>query len=78
MKRIESSEYFDAVQECFADNKMPSRVYRFLLDMLRENKYILSDDLLDSDIDMLETTDNCMRFYSDTDCILILCSKPEK
>lgn len=74
MKRIQSKEYFIAVQEYFAEQKMPSRVYKFLLDTLRENEYKLSDDLLDMSVDTLEATDDCMRFCSDTKRVLMLCS----
>ena len=63
MKRIESNEYFEAVKEYFADSQMPSRMYKFLLDTLREDEYKLSDDLLYMSVDTLETTDNCMRFW---------------
>jgi hypothetical protein len=75
MKRIQSNEYFGAVQEYFAEHKMPSRVYRFLLDMLREDEYKLPDDLLYQSVDTLETTDDCMRFCVGTECVLVLCSE---
>ena len=42
MKRIESNEYFIAVKEYFADHKVPARVYKFLLDTLREDEFKLS------------------------------------
>jgi hypothetical protein len=60
VERIQSNEYFDAVQEYFADHKMPSRVYKFLMDTLREDKYKLSEDLLYMNVDTLETTDDCI------------------
>ena len=78
MKRIESDEYFDAVKEYFVEHQVPSRVYKFLLDTLREDEYKLSDDLLYQSIDTLETTDECMRFCSGSECILVLCSEPRK
>jgi len=78
MKRIESNEYFNAVKEYFADNKEPARVYRFLLGTLREDEYKLPDDLLYQIVDTLETTDDCMRFCAGTECVLMLCSEPEK
>jgi hypothetical protein len=78
VKRMESNDYFDAVQEYFADNKEPARVYRFLLGTLREDNYKLSDDLLYRSVDMLETTDNCMRFCVGTECVLVLCSELRK
>ena len=78
MKRIESNEYFNAVKEYFADNKEPARVYRFLLGTLREDEYKLPDDLLYQIVDTLETTDDCMRFCTGTECVLMLCSEPRK
>ena len=78
MKIIQSNEYFDAVKEYFADHKMPSRVYAFLLAILKADKYKLTDDLLDMSVDTLEATDDYMRFCSDTECVLVLCSETEK
>ena len=78
MKRIESNEYFDAVKEYFAEHQVPSRVYKFLLDTLRENEYKLSDDLLYQSVDTLEITEDCFRFCSGIECILVLCSEPVK
>jgi len=43
MERIQSDEYFDAVQAYFVDHKEPYRVYKFLLDTLREDEYKLSE-----------------------------------
>jgi hypothetical protein len=34
MKRIQSNEYFDAVQDYITEHKMSSRVNKFLLDTL--------------------------------------------
>ena len=78
MKRIESDEYFDAVKEYFADNREPAGVYRFLLGTLREDDYEVSEDMLYHNIDTLETTEDCMRFCAGTECVLALCSEPEK
>jgi hypothetical protein len=78
MKRIVSNEYFDAVKEYFADNREPARVYRFLFGTLREDNYKLADDLLYRSVDTLETTDDCIRFCTGTECILVLCSEPTK
>ena len=78
MKRIESNEYFNAVKEYFVDHEVPARVYKFLMDTLREDEYKLSDDLLYQSIDTLENTDDCMRFCSGSECILVLCSEPIK
>ena len=78
MGRIESNEYFDAVQAYFVDHKEPARVYKFLLDTLREDEYKLSKEMLYQSVDMLEVTDGCMLFYTGTECILVLCSQPGK
>ena len=77
MKRIQSNEYFDAVKEYFADHKVPSSVYRFLPNLLREDDCKLSDGLLFQNIDTLETTDDCFRFYTGSEVILVLCSEPK-
>jgi len=73
VKRIESNEYFEAVKEYFAEHQMPSRVYKFLLDTLREDEYKLSEDYRYQIVDTLETTEDCMRFCAGTECILVLC-----
>jgi hypothetical protein len=78
VERIESNEYFDAVKEYFVEHQVPSRVYKFLLDTLREDEYNLSEDLLYQSVDMLEATARCMRFCAGTECVLMLCSEPEK
>ena len=78
MERIESNEYFDAVKEHFAEQQVPARVYKFLLDTLREDEYKLSDDLLYHSVDTLEMTEDCFRFCSGSECILVLCSEPKK
>ena len=78
MERIQSDEYFDAVKAYFVDHKEPYRVYKFLLDTLREDEYKLSEDIIHQSVDMLETTAGCMRFCIGIECILVLCSQPEK
>ncbi len=78
MKRIESNEYFAAVKGYFADHKVPTRVYKFLMDTLREDDSKLPRDLLFQSVDSLETTEDCFRFYAGSECILVLCSEPEK
>jgi hypothetical protein len=78
MGRIESNEYFAAVKEYFSDNREPARVYRFLLGTLREDDYKVSEDMLYHNVDTLETTEDCFRFCTGTECILMLCSEPEK
>jgi hypothetical protein len=78
MKRIESDEYFDAVKEYFAEHQVPARVYKFLMDTLKEDDYKLPKDLLLQSVDTLETTEDCFRFCSGIECILVLCSEPVK
>ena len=46
MERMQSNEYFSAVQAYFVDHKDPARVYKFLLDTLREDEYKLSEDII--------------------------------
>ena len=77
MERIQSDEYFAAVKAYFIDHHDPARVYKFLLDTLREDEYKLSEEMLYRSVDTLETTDGCMRFYTGTECILMLCSNPK-
>ena len=72
MERIQSNEYFDAVQAYFVDHPDPARVYKFLMDTLQEGEYKLSEEMLYQPVDMLETTDDCVRFYTGTECILVL------
>lgn len=78
MEIIQSNEYFAAVKAYSVDHKDPARVYKFLLDTLREDEYKLSEEMLYQHVDMLETTDDCMRFHTGEECILVLCSQPEK
>ena len=78
MKEIESDQYFDAVKEYFVEHQVPSRVYKFLLDTLREEEYKLSEDFLYLSVDTLETTQDCFRFCTGTECVLVLCSEPTK
>jgi hypothetical protein len=77
MERIQSDEYFAAVKAYFIDHYDPARVYKFLLDTLREDEYKLSEEMLYRSVDTLETTDGCMRFYTGTECIFMLCSNPK-
>jgi hypothetical protein len=78
VKRIESNEYFEAVQAYFAEHRVPDRVYRFLLGTLREDDYKVSEDMLYHSVDTLETTDDCIRFCTGSDCVIVLCSEPKK
>ena len=78
VRNVKSNEYFNAVKEYFADHEVQARVYKFLMDTLQEDEYKLSDDLLYQSVDTLETTDECMRFCSGSECILVLCSEPRK
>jgi hypothetical protein len=77
MERIQSDEYFAAVKAYFIDHYDPARVYKFLLDTLREDEYKLSEEMFYRSVDTLETTDGCMRFYIGTECIFMLCSNPK-
>lgn len=78
MKRIESNEYFDVVQEYFANHKDPARIYAFLLNTLWTDKYKLSEKMFYERVDTLEMEEDSVRFYTGTDCILVLCSNPKK
>jgi hypothetical protein len=78
MKRIESNEYLAAVKEYFVGHQVPARVYKFLLNMLLEDEYKLSDDLIYQSVDTLETTEDCFRFCTGTECVLVLCCELEK
>ena len=51
---------------------------KFLLDTLREDEFKLSSDLIYQIVDTLETTEDCFRFCSGIECILVLCSELEK
>lgn len=77
MQKILSKEYFDAVQAYFASHKDPARVYSFLLNTLWTDKQKLSDKMYYQRVDMLEMTENCVSFYTGTECTLVLCSNPE-
>jgi hypothetical protein len=78
MNRIESNEYFDVVQEYFANHKDPSGVYAFLLNTLWTDKYKLSEKMFYERVDMLDATDDCVRFYTGTECVLALYSKSKR
>ena len=78
MQLIQSNEYFEAVKEYFAEHRVPDRVYRFLLGTLREDDYKVSEDMLYNNVDKLETTEDCFRFCTGSECILVLCSEPTK
>lgn len=77
MQKIQSKEYFDAVQAYFAIYKDPARVYTFLLNTLWTDKYKISEKMYYQRVDVLEMTDNCASFYTGTECTLVLCSNPE-
>ncbi len=74
MERIQSNKYYDAVKAYFADHKDPAMVYAFLLNKLWKDKYILSQRMYYQRVNMLKMTDNCVRFYTGTECDLVLCS----
>lgn len=77
MQKIQSKEYFDAVQAYFVSHKDPARVYSFLLNTLWTDKHKLSDKMYYERVDTLKMTDNCVSFYTGTECTLVLCSNPE-
>ncbi len=77
MQRIQSKEYFDAVQAYFVSHKDPAMVYAFLLNTLWADKYKLSEMMYYQRVNMLEITDNCVSFYTGTECTLMLCSNLE-
>ena len=74
MQKIQSTKYLDAVKAYVVDHKDPAMVYAFLMNTLWKDKYKLSDKMFYQRIDMLEKTDNCMRFYTGAECILVLYS----
>ncbi len=74
MKRIESSEYFDVVLAYFTDHKEPACVYAYLLNTLWKDNYKLSNRMFYERVNALKPTENCFRFYTDNECILVLCS----
>ncbi|WP_410509516.1 hypothetical protein RSJ42_04660 [Methanosarcina hadiensis] len=78
MQKIQSKEYFDAVQAYFVNHKDPARVYSFLLNTLWTHKHKLSDKMYYERVDTLKMTDNCVSFYTGTECALVLCSNTEK
>lgn len=74
MKRIESNEYFDAVRTYFADHKEPAWVYAFLLNTLWKDNYKMSNKMFYERVSALKSTDNCFRFYTGNECVLVLSS----
>ncbi len=76
MKKIQSNEYFDAVQMYFVAHKDPATVYAFLLNTLWTDKYKLSNGMFYQRVDKFEMTEDCVRFYTGTECILVLCPQP--
>ena len=76
MQKIQSTEYFDAVKAYVVDHKDPAMVYAFLLNTLWTDKYKLSEKMFYQRVDKFETTEDCVRFYTGTECILVLCSQP--
>ena len=76
MQKIQSTEYFDAVKAYVVDHKDPAMVYAFLLNTLWTDKYKLSEKMFYQRVDTLEKADDCMCFYTGTECILVLSSQP--
>ncbi len=77
MERVQSNEYFGAVQSYFVDHKDPAMVYTFLLNTLWADKYKLPDKLFYQRVDMLKMTNDCLCFYTGTECVLVLCAQPQ-
>lgn len=77
MERIQSNEYFDVVKSYFVDHKDPASIYTYLLNTLWADKYKLPDKLFYQRINMLEMTNDCFFFYTGTECVLVLCTKPQ-
>lgn len=78
MDKIRSNKYFDAVKTYSGDHKDPAIVYRFLMETLQTDKHLLYEEMLYRRVDMFETVDDCVRFYTGTECTLTLCPQPEK
>lgn len=78
MNRIQSNEYYDAIKTYSVYHKDPARAYGFLMDMLQTNKHVPYEKMLYQRVDMFEKTEGCMRFYSGTECILVLLSTLKK
>jgi hypothetical protein len=74
VERIKSNKYFVAVRTYFVDHKDPAMVYAFLLNKLWTDKYKLPQKMFYERVNMLETTEDCVCFYTGTECILALCS----
>jgi len=74
VQKIQSTEYFDAVKAYFVDHKDPAMVYAFLMNTLWADKYKLSDKMFYQRVDTLKKTDDCVGFYTGTECILVLYS----
>lgn len=72
MEKIQSNKYHYAVRTYFADHKDPSMVYAFLLNALWADKYKLPEKMFYERVDKLETTDDSVRFYTGTECVLVL------
>jgi hypothetical protein len=74
VEKIQSNKYYYAARKYFVDHKDPSMVYAFLLNTLWADKYKLPEKMFYERVDMLETTDACVRFYTGTECVLVLYS----
>jgi hypothetical protein len=74
VEKIQSNKYYSAVRTYFVDHKDPSMVYAFLLNILWADKYKLPEKMFYERVGMLEITDDCICFYTGTECVLALYS----
>ncbi len=49
-----------------------------LIEYLWADKYKLSEKMYYQRVNLLEMTENCVMFYTGTECTLVLCSNIEK
>ena len=78
MDKIQSKKYFNAVKTYSSGNDDPAIIYRFLMDLLQTDKHIPYEEMLYRHVDTFEATDNCMHFYTGTECTLAICSQQKK
>ena len=78
MKKNRIERVYWHCKKVFCWQQKPAGVYSFLLGTLREDNFKLADDLLYRSVDTLETTEDCFRFCTGTECVLVLCSELTK